>query len=171
MPDNFMKLNFEQVLTDEQIQLLADTANGIWHEYFPGIITTEQIDYMVEKFQSIPALTAQIREDGYLYYLVKNENEVLGYIGLHPEEERLFLSKLYLKAENRGKHYASQMLQFIEKIAKERKLTSIYLTVNRYNDSTIAVYRNKGFTTIKEQAADIGNGFVMDDYIMECPIK
>jgi ribosomal protein S18 acetylase RimI-like enzyme len=43
----------------------------------------------------------------------------------------------------------------------------IWLTVNRYNDATIAVYEKKGFRTVRTQVADIGNGFVMDDYIME----
>ena len=59
------------------------------------------------------------------------------------------------------------MLQFIEQIARELGLSSIYLTVNKNNEHSIAVYKKKGFLTVKDQVADIGNGFVMDDYIME----
>lgn len=42
--------------SDEDIQQLAKLANEIWHEYFIDIISFEQIEYMVEKFQSYPAL-------------------------------------------------------------------------------------------------------------------
>ncbi|CVI72497.1 Acetyltransferase (GNAT) family protein [Clostridiales bacterium CHKCI001] len=157
---------FQKIQSEADIELLAATANEIWHEYFPCILTKEQIDYMVAKFQSKQPMTEQIA-DGYLYYLVKLNDTIIGYIGLHPEEKKLFLSKLYLKNEARNHGYASQMLEFIEQVARDLGLSSIYLTVNKYNEHSIAVYKKKGFLTIKDQVADIGNGFVMDDYIME----
>ena len=157
---------FQKIQSETDIELLAATANEIWHEYFPCILSNEQIDYMVEKIQSKQPMTEQIA-DGYLYYLVQLNDNIIGYIGLHPEKEKLFLSKLYLKQEARNHGYASQMLQFIEQIARELGLSSIYLTVNKNNEHSIAVYKKKGFLTVKDQVADIGNGFVMDDYIME----
>lgn len=157
---------FQKIQSETDIELLAATANEIWHEYFPCILSNEQIDYMVEKLQSKQPMTEQIA-DGYLYYLVKSNDVIIGYIGLHPEQDKLFLSKLYLKKDARHHGYASQMLQFIEQIAHDLGLSSIYLTVNKYNEHSIAVYKKKGFLTVKDQVADIGNGFVMDDYIME----
>ncbi|BFT72400.1 GNAT family N-acetyltransferase [Paenibacillus sp. P36] len=56
---------------------------------------------------------------------------------------------------------------FLEMLCKGRNLNSIWLTVNRNNESSIAVYEKKGFRTVREQIVDIGNGFVMDDFIME----
>ncbi len=157
---------YQKVESEQEIELLAEVSNEIWHEYFPCILTPEQIDYMVEKFQSKQPMTKQI-EDGYLYYLVREENQIIGYIGLHPENEKLFLSKLYLKKEARNHGYASQMLSFIETVTKKIGLSTIYLTVNKYNAHTITVYKKKGFVTVKDQVSDIGNGFVMDDYVME----
>lgn len=46
---------------DADIRALAALATEIWHEYFTAIISKEQIDYMVEKFQSYPALKKQSR--------------------------------------------------------------------------------------------------------------
>ncbi|MNE72395.1 Acetyltransferase (GNAT) family protein [compost metagenome] len=77
------------------------------------------------------------------------------------------MSKFYISKEHRGRSYASQALAFLEKLCKERSLSHIWLTVNRHNESSIAVYEKKGFRTVREQIADIGNGFVMDDFIME----
>ena len=43
-------------------------------------------DYMLGKFQSVPAISGQIREDGYEYYLVVDEEESAGYFALVADE-------------------------------------------------------------------------------------
>lgn len=72
-------LIIRSVKTAEQIQELADLANKIWNEYFVKILSKEQIAYMVEQFQSNAALTKQI-EEGYQYYFVIDDTEVIGYL-------------------------------------------------------------------------------------------
>lgn len=156
-----------QVKTDEQLKALAEKANIVWHEFFPCILTEGQIDYMVEKFQSYDAMKNQMENDGYEYYFITADDIILGYTGIKKEADRLFLSKLYLLKENRGKGYASEAFKFLINYCKENGLKSIYLTVNKQNEHTIAVYKKKGFEVIDTQVADIGNGYVMDDYIME----
>ena len=63
------------------------------------------------------------------------------------------------------------MLEFIVNYAKNGKLKSIYLNVNRNNDLAINVYKSLGFVIIREEKNDIGNGFFMDDYVFEYEIK
>lgn len=162
-----MRVRFQKVEKEKQLLALTALADAIWHECFPGIITVEQIDYMVQKFQSYGAICQQMRE-GYLYYLFILDGEIIGYTGIHPEEDgRLFLSKLYLKKEYRGQGFASEAFAFLEQFCKDYGLSSIWLTVNRGNAHSILVYEKKGFVKVRTQVADIGNGFVMDDYIME----
>ena len=158
------------VQTAEDIAELAKLADTVWHEYFPCILSDEQIDYMVEKFQSVPALTDQLNNQGYRYFFLQLGDTKIGYTGIKAEDGKLFLSKIYILKPYRGHGYASQALRFLEEICHKEKLSSIWLTVNKHNDPTIAVYKKKGFQTIRTQVADIGNGFVMDDYIMEKPI-
>ncbi|OPA73576.1 GNAT family N-acetyltransferase [Paenibacillus selenitireducens] len=162
-----MELVFSKVDSEEEISLLAQLASEIWYEYFVCIISNEQIDYMVEKFQSVHAITDQITNQGYEYYFMNVNGNPIGYLGIKQEEDKLFLSKFYLQKEHRGKGYASQAMEFLVGICKVRRLGMIWLTVNRYNDATIAVYEKKGFRTVRTQVADIGNGYVMDDNIME----
>lgn len=152
--------------TDEDIQTIATIAEEIWHQHFTPIIGEAQVNYMVEKFQSYPALKSQIRDGGYEYYLIENGGAPCGYTGIHQEEGALFLSKLYIKKEARGQHLATQGLQFLIRLCKERGLKKIWLTCNKYNDNTLAIYNHLGFKITDEQVADIGNGFVMDDYIL-----
>ncbi|MBR4633146.1 MAG: GNAT family N-acetyltransferase [Elusimicrobia bacterium] len=162
-----MNITFEQVITKEQIKVLADTANVVWHDAFKEILTLEQIEYMIKKFQSFQALSQAINDNGYKYYLIKTDNNVAGYTGLHEENGKMFLSKLYILKEYRGKQISSKTFDFIEKLAKGKNLNSVWLTVNRNNKHAIAVYKHKGFILIREQVADIGNGFVMDDFVFE----
>ena len=77
----------------------------------------------------------------------------------------MFISKIYVRADMRRKGIASAML---EKLRKDEKgVDKWYITVNRYNSGSIAVYEKRGFKTVKEQVTDIGSGFVMDDFVME----
>lgn len=163
-----MNSSFEPRLAagDSQIREIAALADIIWHEHFTPIIGKDQVEYMVEKFQSYPALKGQIA-DGYEYYQLYFDGEFCGYCGIHPEDGRLFLSKLYLKKDARGKHLATHAFEFLKKLCQERGLESIWLTCNKYNANTLAVYRHLGFQTTDTQEADIGGGYIMDDYIME----
>lgn len=162
-----MEIVFTRVETKEAIAVLAPLASEIWKEYFVLVISNEQIDYMLDKFQSVRAITEQITNQGYEYYLMNVNGSNIGYLGIKQEEGKLFLSKFYIQKEHRGKGYASQAMELLVNLCKNRKLGTIWLTVNRYNDATIAIYEKKGFRTVRTQVADIGNGFVMDDNIME----
>lgn len=162
-----MEVTFPRVKTAQDIEEVAVLAAKIWHEYYISLLTTQQIDYMVEKFQSVTAITDQIRNQGYEYYCIQHGGTAAGYMSVRQEEGKLFLSKFYIAKEHRGRGYASQASAFLDGLCRERGLSHIWLTVNRYNESSIAVYEKKGFRTIREQVADIGNGFVMDDFVME----
>lgn len=162
---------FVSVHSSDDIQKLAVLANEIWHEYFPCLLTKAQIDYMVAKFQSEEALTKQIAE-GYQYYLFFFNNQPAGYFGVHPKTDgSLFLSKLYLKQEFRGKGLASLLFQEVLRLAKHMDASSIWLTVNKHNDQAIAVYRHFGMEITCSQVTDIGAGFVMDDYVFSISVQ
>lgn len=167
-----MNITFQPVKTTEEIAEVARLASEIWREHYVSIISMAQIDYMIDRFQSVPAIADQIRHQGYAYYLFhRGDSSAVGYMAVKEEEGKLFLSKFYVRKEHRGKGYASRAIAFLEKLCKDRNLSHIWLTVNRYNTSSIAVYEKKGFRIVREQCADIGNGFVMDDFIMEKEIR
>ena len=153
------------IQTTEEIQDLANLADEIWHEYFPCILTAAQIDYMVEKFQSVSALTAQIAS-GYQYQILYQDEKPAGYFGVCLQKDgSLFLSKLYLKQAFRGKGLARIEFEAVCQIARKQNASSVWLTVNKYNAQAIAVYKHFGMKCIRSQVTEIGNGFVMDDHV------
>lgn len=164
-----MEVRFESVEADDQIEDLAKLADRIWHEYFPDsqIISSKQTDYMVRKFQSVPALVDQLHHRGFEYYFIVSGAEKVGFLGLKPDGGKLFLSKLYLLKEHRGQGYSSHAFSFLEGLCEKRGLDAIWLTVNKNNKQAIDVYKIKGFETTREQTIDIGEGYAMDDFVME----
>ena len=107
------------------------------------------------------------KHHNYHYFMVKDDQGLVGYIALAHEETQLFLSKIYLKKEARGCGYASKMFAYIQEHARKYQYNSIYLTCNKQNRHSLDVYKKWGFKKVDEDVTDIGNGYVMDDYILE----
>lgn len=160
------KMLIEEVCNDIQINVIVGLAREIWNEYFTAIIGKSQVDYMLEKFQSKKAITEQL-EEGCSYFLIKDNNEAIGYIGVLPKDKKLFLSKLYVKSAERGKGYGREAIKFLEELAIKKGVNRISLTVNKNNSATIETYKKLGFEVRDHVIQDIGNGFVMDDYEMQ----
>ena len=153
--------------TQRQLEELAALADEIWHEYFVDLLSPRQIDYMVEKFQSLSALERAVRQEGYTYFLLYDADRLIGYCGVKPEETRLFLSKLYLHKSQRGKGLSTRLYDCAVEYARQLGKSAIYLTCNKYNRHSLDVYRAKGFYEIDSVQTDIGHGFIMDDYVLQ----
>lgn len=151
----------------DSLRIINDLANSIWREHYIVIIGTEQVEYMLNKFQSVHSISNQIKEEGYKYYLLSFRDDFAGYIGIKVEDDALFLSKLYVDKKYRNKGIAKKGIEFLMNFCIENNLKKIWLTVNKYNSSSISVYNKLGFLITNQQVSDIGGGFVMDDYIME----
>ena len=152
----------------ESIAELSKLATGIVKEHFDSIIGPEQNDYMIQKFQSIPAITEQILK-GYEYFFVARKGENIGFIAFYKRGEDLYLSKFYLHKDFRGNGYSKEMLDFVIGKAKEHQVNRIVLNVNKDN-SAVQVYEKLGFEKIGQERNDIGHGYYMDDYVFEYEI-
>ncbi len=159
-------LDYVKIVDDNSIEKFITLAENIWHEYFPFLLSNEQINYMLHKFQSFDAIKKQ-QNEGYEYYFIYNDKELVGYIVFVIKEEHLFLSKLYFLKNQRGKGFGRKALEYLCSIAEANNLRKIILTVNKYNENSIAAYKKWGFKTIESKIFDIGHGYVMDDYIMQ----
>ena len=163
-----MAVVLKQAENQEDIVTVAALAKEIWHRHYDCLLGAEQVHYMVGKFQSQEAVAEQIAQ-GMIYKIALWDGQPVGYYAVkkEPEKSKIFLSKVYIDKAHRGRGIATVMLRDILNIAEEAGLKSIYLTVNKNNKNSIAVYEKMGFRKVDEKKADIGDGFFMDDYIME----
>lgn len=166
-----LSVRFAPVLTDEQLATVAQLAREIWYEYYVPLIGRAQVDYMVARIQSLPAMRTQ-REERYEYFLIEQETPApatpIGYFAIRadPDASAIFLSKLYLLASARGTGIGRRALNFVESVARKRGLRRVWLTVNKGNPARF-VYERAGYENTGALVTDIGGGFVMDDYRME----
>ena len=168
-------LTIQTVSSSDDVRQVAMLAHEIWNQHFVTIIGQKQVDYMLNRFQSPSAIVSQIAS-GSDYFLVNDVRQpapvYVGYLGLVADEvrSRMMISKIYIRQENRGNGLGNGLLDFVRQLCHERGFKTIWLTVNRFNDATVSWYKRKGFVISREIKKDIGEGFFMDDYIMELTV-
>ncbi|WP_370480125.1 GNAT family N-acetyltransferase [Tamlana flava] len=158
-------IEIRQAKTKKDYLLIKQLADAIWREHYIPIIGKPQVDYMLEKFQSAVAVENQVL-DGFEYFLLYFDETPVGYISIKAEETELFLSKIYILYDFRGKKIGKTAMNFVEEKAKDYGLKIIRLTVNKNNSKTIKAYEKLDFIKDGAIVIDIGNGFVMDDFVM-----
>ena len=162
-----------KVETSEHVTRVAELADEIWREYYDGLLSEEQIEYMVDKYQSDNAITKQMVNEGYEYYLINKEGTIIGFVAVlrNESDKKLAVSNSYLLDYYREKGYSRLVIECVEAICKEAGYTSVELTVNKLNKEIINSYYKYGFTKVKEVVTDIGNGYSMNDYMMKKNIQ
>ncbi|NTV46274.1 MAG: GNAT family N-acetyltransferase [Chlorobiales bacterium] len=155
--------------TDEQFAQIATIAREIWHDHYSSIISPEQIDYMLEKGYAIDVIRHEVKEKCVRYDQLFVANEFVGYVAYGPVDEpsTLKLHKLYIRVSLHGNGFGKRLLEHVDSFAKENGYKFIILQVNKKNEKAIRAYTRFGFSVREESVIDIGNGFVMDDYIMQ----
>ncbi len=155
-------------INTKQIKQIQSLASRIWPIVYSEIIPDEQIEYMLKMMYS----AAKIQEDmdrGVLYYILSKDNKDIGYIAIEPNTPIsgvLRLHKLYLDPHYHRQGLGKHMLNTIELIAKGLHLDAIELNVNRFN-SAVKVYQKQGYEILYSENVPIGNGFLMEDYVMK----
>jgi len=158
-------------LKTEQLQVVADLASAIWPVAYAAILSKEQLDYMLDKFYNLETLQKQL-ENGQVFYLAQNENqEFVGFVSyeINCEPNKTKIHKIYVLPETQGTGIGKQLFDLVKTKAQENQQTAIFLNVNKYNNAQ-KFYQKLGFTITKEEVIDIGNGYVMDDYVMEVEV-
>lgn len=149
--------------TLEQAELIARLAKVCWPYQYVPIIGQAQVDYMLAKFQSTESIREQIAGGRKYEIICDADAEPLGYLGYDLGEDQLFLSKLYIlpHAQRRGLGRWA-----LAEICHRHPELDIHLTVNKQNLSAIDFYTQNGFVLSGPVVADIGQGYVMDDWKM-----
>lgn len=154
--------------TDQDITLLQELAEKSWNSAYANILSTDQIEYMLTEMYAKDELFKQLQNPNYQYYLILSDVIPAGFIGFefHYEKETTKLHRIYLLKEFKGKGLGKKGLDFMKKMAAETSDKRIILNVNKENPAR-KMYESQGFKVFKEEVFDIGNGYVMDDFLME----
>jgi RsiW-degrading membrane proteinase PrsW (M82 family)/ribosomal protein S18 acetylase RimI-like enzyme len=155
---------------EHDIPLIRDLTYKIWPATYSNILTGAQIQYMLEMMYSEKSLTEQMRQ-GHEFVIIYDGVEPIGFASVSVLQPQVFkLHKLYVLQSYQGKGTGRFAIREIVNAIKRKGATSLLLNVNR-NNTAKQFYEKLGFTVISEEDIDIGNGYFMNDYVMELKLK
>ena len=151
----------------DDAEAIAALAALIWHAHYTGIVSSEQIDYMLKQ-RYAPALIRRQLADGIAWDKLLLDGRIVSYSSYFKIDDgrEMKLDKLYVHPERQRSGYGSLLMARVMGIAREAGCRALVLAVNKANANAIAAYTKYGFRIREAIVQDIGGGFVMDDYIM-----
>jgi ribosomal protein S18 acetylase RimI-like enzyme len=106
-------------------------------------------------------------EEGSQFIFVYEDNEPVGYAAYFHKGHHIYkLDKIYVLPSQQGKGTGKFVIDYIVNEIKQKGATALQLQVHRKNKAR-NFYEKLGFAVIEEKDFDIGQGFFMNDYVME----
>ncbi|MFM7671258.1 MAG: N-acetyltransferase family protein [Bacteroidota bacterium] len=165
-------MNYHIRPADEtDIELIRSLAQDIWPKAYGDMISQEQLAYMLQWMYSADSLHSQLGQGHRFLILEDDEHKGCGYASYRPlETGKWKLEKLYVQVDLHRRGLGRMLLQRVIEEIKHQGATHLYLQVNRQNPS-VQFYSRLGFQVARDEDIDIGNGFFMNDHIMEISIS
>jgi|CZCB01.1.fsa_nt_gi ribosomal protein S18 acetylase RimI-like enzyme len=159
--------------TTDNIPDIQKISAVAWPHTFKDILSEKQIAYMMHWMYSDESLREQMEKQHHRYVLAKEGEEFVAYLSYEPNCEntgKTKIHKIYILPSHQRKGIGKRLFDFVLTQARETGEKAVYLNVNKNNKNAIAFYQRMGFYRAGEEVNDIGNGFVMDDYVYEKPL-
>ena len=148
-----------------EVRRLADL---IWRAHYPGIITTGQIDYMLERGYAIETLAFFLGAVDRGLELATIDGAIAGFAAWLVTDNRVDarIDKLYVLQSLQRQGIGGRLIGCVERHAIAAGARTLSLNVNKENTQAIRAYQKHGFVVREAVVVDIGHGYVMDDYVM-----
>jgi len=149
------------------IDTIIDLACQIWPLTYGHLMPPEKLQYMLRLMYSADALRNQM-EQGHMFLLATIDKEPVGFASFSTtKQESIYkLHKIYVRTDIQGKGIGKALLNAVIAGVRSFNATSLQLNVKRDNTAK-DFYEKAGFTVTREEDIDIGNGYFMNDYVME----
>jgi GNAT superfamily N-acetyltransferase len=148
------------------IPIIKEIAEKAWRPTYEHILTERQTLYMLDLMYNSLTLENQINGN-IAFFMVDLGQKTVGYFSVEIlNEQKVKLHKLYLDPTQKQQGLGKKIIQFIRDWTLTNQRESIILNVNK-NNSAVQFYQKMGFIIIEELILDIGEGYVMDDFVMQ----
>ncbi|PSL46728.1 ribosomal protein S18 acetylase RimI-like enzyme [Chitinophaga niastensis] len=157
--------------TVADISTIQELTDKIWRPTYQAILTPEQVEYMIGMMYSTDSLTNQMVTLGHRFLLLLDEDKPIGFAAYSTTDTPAIykLQKIYLDLSYQGKGVGKFLLLQVADQVKALGANILELDVNRFNKAKL-FYEKQGFTVYKEKNTDIGNGYLMEDFVMRKPL-
>ena len=151
----------------DELSHITRLAHEIWPHTFAEILSPKQIDYMLKWMYSSSTLQDQF-QNGHMFYGIEIEGEWVGFMGLeakYPQDDSIKIHKLYVLPALQGKGIGRKLIDYAIDVARTAGYNQLMLNVNRFNKA-VRFYEHLGFSILKQEDISIGEGYLMEDYVM-----
>ncbi len=163
---NSLKVEIRPV-TPPDVPAIAALAREIWQATYPGIITQEQIDFMLEQRYGHERLYDDLEDLHKWLDQAFVDGRRIGFAFSEIYKGEFKLDKLYIHPDVQRRGVGGQLIANVALRAKREGYPCVILQVNKRNVNAIDSYKKYGFVVREVTVDDIGHGYVMDDYVME----
>ena len=152
----------------DDIPTIGYLAQQIWPVTYGAILPDGQLDYMLERNYSPESLNEQITKLNHRFLMAELDEDAVGFasFGATEDEGVHKLHKIYVLPKTQGLGVGRALLDFVTEQVLEEGANTLRLNVNRHNKAK-DFYEKLGFSVTQEIDIEIGNGFQMNDYVME----
>lgn len=159
--------------TAKDYQTIRDIAHETWPIAYGEILAKAQLDYMLGAFYNDEAIKDSVVNNGHHFILAKEGEQTLGFASYehnYNQKPQTKIHKIYVLPQTQGKGIGKILIDFIENVAKENHSIALSLNVNRFNKA-LYFYQKLGFEIVDEIDIELDHGYLMEDFVMEKPIK
>lgn len=148
--------------------IIREIATQSWKVAYKNILSEEQSAYMLEMMYSDEVLLNQISNLQHHFLLGKDENNVFqGFVSFEfLPNGKTKIHKLYVLPQKQKSGIGKLLINEVIQESRKHNNTILTLNVNR-NNSALSFYKKMDFYIADEKDIDIGNDFLMEDYILE----
>lgn len=157
-------------MTPADVDAVAALARSVWQTTYPALISQAQMDAMLADRYAATRMRAQLDDPTHAWYVAWRGDTAVGFAHAYLDTDACKLDKLYVHAAQQRQGVGKALLAAVEAWARAQHARRLRLQVNRGNAQALRAYEKYGFTIIESRVFDLGNGFVMDDHIMEKPL-
>ncbi|MFT3823072.1 MAG: GNAT family N-acetyltransferase [Chitinophagaceae bacterium] len=152
----------------EDMNTVGYLAQQIWPETYGNILSQEQLSYMLSLFYSPASLHQQVSKEKHTFLIAELDEEPIAFASFSPDKTpgKYKLHKIYVHGKTQGKGIGKALIDFIVEHLSEYNAEALILNVNRHNKAK-TFYERLGFVVTGEEDINIGNGYFMNDYVME----
>jgi ribosomal protein S18 acetylase RimI-like enzyme len=152
----------------DDIPVIRQLADDTWFSTYRPILSEGQVQYMFDKFYTASALQHQMSNEGHRFLLAYHNDAPAGFASFSViEPGTVKLHKLYVLPALQGHGLGAALTDRVAGEARKTGADRMILYVNRHNHPAQKFYEKMGLRNIREEVIDIGQGYVMDDYILE----
>lgn len=159
-------------LSTEDIWRIQKIAHNTWPSTFKNILSEKQLYYMLDLMYSSRELEKRMNSVSQFYGYFE-EDDCHGFLAVsefskvaHPY---LKINKLYVLPNQQGKSLGKALFNKAIDLTKNKRYSFLRLNVNRFNRS-IGFYEKLGMVNIETIDIDIGNGYLMEDFVMQLEV-